>query len=60
MKKPKKKLVIGVGAVAVVAAGAIAVLGNPGKEGETLPGGGCGSCNRRCAADGRGQRNCCK
>lgn len=37
MKKPKKKLVIGVGAVAVVAAGAIAVLGNPGKEGETLP-----------------------
>ena len=55
MKKPKKKLVIGVGAVAVVAAGAIAVLGNPGKEGE-----GCGSCNRRCAADGRGQRNCCK
>ena len=35
MKKPKKKLVIGVGAVAVVAAGAIAVLGNPGKEGET-------------------------
>lgn len=36
MKKPKKKLVIGVGAVAVVAAGAIAVLGNPGKEGETL------------------------
>lgn len=37
MKKPKKKLVIGVGAVAVVAVGAIAVLGNPGKEGETLP-----------------------
>ena len=37
MKKPKKKLVIGVGAVAVVAVGAIAVLGNSGKEGETLP-----------------------
>ena len=37
MKKPKKKLVIGVGAVAVVAVEPIAVLGNSGKEGETLP-----------------------
>lgn len=60
MKKPKKKLVIGVGAVAVVAVGAIAVLGNSGKEGNTSEGGGCGSCNRRCAADCRGQRNSCK
>ena len=30
MKKPKKKLVIGVGAVAVVAVGAIVVLGYSG------------------------------
>lgn len=37
MKKPKKKLVIGVGAVAVAAVGTIAVLGNSGKEGSVLP-----------------------
>lgn len=37
MKKPKKKLVIGVGAVAVAAVGTIAVLGNSGKEGSALP-----------------------
>ena len=36
MKKPKKKLVIGVGAVAVAAVGTIAVLGNSGKEGSAL------------------------
>lgn len=37
MKKPKKKLVIGIGAAAVVIAGGIAVFGNPGKDGEVLP-----------------------
>ena len=37
MKKPKKKLVIGIGAAAVVVAGGIMVFGNPGKEGETVP-----------------------
>lgn len=37
MKKPKKKLVMGIGAAAVVIAGGIAVFGNPGKDGEVLP-----------------------
>ncbi|MFR3881236.1 MAG: hypothetical protein ACLTX6_02055 [Lachnospiraceae bacterium] len=40
---------IGVGAVAVVAAGAIAVLRKPKRRGNTAEGGGCGSCNRRCS-----------
>lgn len=37
MKKPKKKLIITVGAAAVVVAGGIAVFGNAGREAETVP-----------------------
>lgn len=37
MKKPKKKLLIGIGAAAVVIGGGIAVFGNAGKQADVIP-----------------------
>lgn len=37
MKKPKKKLIIGIGAAAVVIGGGIAVFGNAGKQADVIP-----------------------
>lgn len=37
MKKPKKKLIIGISAAAVVIAGGIAVFGNAGKQADAVP-----------------------
>lgn len=37
MKKPKKKLIIGIGAAAVVIGGGIAVFGNAGKQADVVP-----------------------
>lgn len=37
MKKGKKRLIIGIGAVAVVAAGSIAVLGQQAQQGQVTP-----------------------
>ena len=37
MMKKRKKLIIGIGAVAVVAAGSIAVLGQQAQDGQVIP-----------------------